>query len=119
MSINPDLFAEYWAEVDENDIVVRVIRADLTFVKSGAVGDFDNWYATSKDGTIRKNYAGAGYTYNRELDAFVEPKEGNYPDSWVLNSETAQWEAPVAHPDDGESYTWNEETQSWDAVETE
>lgn len=110
--INSDLYAEYWAEIDDNDIVVRVIRADVTFVKSGAVGDFDNWVATSKDGSIRKNFAGAGYTYNRTLDAFVEPKSNYYP-SWVLNEETARWEAPTSMPTDGKRYMWNEDSTSW------
>jgi hypothetical protein len=116
--INPDLYAEYWAEIDENNIVLRVIRANISFVKSGAVGDFDNWVSTAKDGSIRKNFAGIGFTYNEEIDAFHEPQSNYYP-SWVLNNETAQWEAPVAYPDDGERYSWDEETTSWVAAPTE
>jgi hypothetical protein len=71
------------------------------------------------NGNIRKNYAGVGYTFNEDIDAFVPPKPFN---SWILNEETAQWEAPVAMPEDAGSgdppkmYTWNEETVSWDAV---
>jgi hypothetical protein len=59
---------------------------------------------------LRKNYAGIGYIYDSERDAFYEPQP--YP-SWTLNDETCLWEAPVAYPDDGESYAWDEETTSW------
>jgi hypothetical protein len=72
------------------------------------------WKQTSYNGTFRKRYAGIGYTYNSELDAFIPPKP--YP-SWSLNTETANWDAPVAYPEGEGSYTWNEETQSWDEVE--
>ena len=77
------------------------------------------WKQTSYNGNIRKNYAGIGYSYNADIDAFVPPKPFN---SWILNAETAQWEAPVAMPEDAgtgdppKMYTWNEETTSWDAV---
>ena len=63
--------------------------------------------------SFRKNHAGVGYTYDEDRDAFIPPKSFN---SWVLNESTCQWEAPVAHPDDGERYSWNEETTSWDIV---
>jgi hypothetical protein len=62
---------------------------------------------------LRKNYAGLGFSYNRELDAFVPPKP--YA-SWVLNEETCLWEAPTAMPTDGAIYSWNESTTSWDVV---
>ena len=61
---------------------------------------------------LRKNYAGIGSTYDAERDAFYGPKP--YP-SWVLNNASCLWEAPVAHPNDGKIYTWNESTTSWDA----
>ena len=68
----------------------------------------------SLDGTpFRKNFAGIGYTYDETKNAFIAPKP--YA-SWVLNDDTCLWEAPVAYPDDGEQYTWNEDTISWDAV---
>jgi hypothetical protein len=73
------------------------------------------WKQTSYNGNFRKNYAGIGYTYNADIDAFVPPKPFN---SWTLNSDTAQWEAPTPMPDDGQMYAWNEETASWDAVTT-
>ena len=62
----------------------------------------------------RKNYAGIGYTYDATRDAFIPPQPFA---SWELNEDTCLWEAPVAYPDDGGMYTWNEETTSWDAVE--
>jgi hypothetical protein len=66
------------------------------------------------DGTpLRKNYAGIGYTYDETRDAFIAPKPYS---SWTLNEDTCLWEAPVAYPDDGKVYDWNEETTSWDEV---
>jgi hypothetical protein len=58
----------------------------------------------------RKNYAGISYTYDAERDAFIPPKP--YA-SWLLNETTCLWDSPVPYPDDGERYTWDEETQSW------
>ena len=63
---------------------------------------------------LRKNYAGIGFTYDTAKDAFIPPQP--YA-SWTLNEETCLWEAPVAYPDDGQVYTWNEDTTSWDVVE--
>jgi hypothetical protein len=65
---------------------------------------------------LRKNYPGIGYTYDRERDAFIPPKPFA---SWVLNEDTCLWDAPVAMPDDGGMYQWNESTTSWVAVEQE
>ena len=62
---------------------------------------------------FRKNHAGVGYTYDEDRDAFIPPQ--NYP-SWTLNETTCLWEAPVAYPDDGKRYTWNETTKSWDLI---
>jgi len=62
----------------------------------------------------RKNYAGIGFTYDKDRDAFIPPKPY---DSWVLNEETCLWEAPVSRPDDGKDYRWDEETTSWVVVE--
>ena len=59
---------------------------------------------------FRKNHAGIGYTYDSQKDAFIPPKPYN---SWVLNESTCNWEAPIAYPNDGQRYNWNEETQSW------
>ena len=60
---------------------------------------------------LRKNYAGIGYTYDEGRDAFIPPKPG---DSWILDEPTCTWEPPVPHPNDGNRYEWNEETQAWD-----
>jgi len=62
---------------------------------------------------FRKNHAAVGYTYDENRDAFIPPKL--YP-SWTLNEETCRWEAPVAKPDDGQRYKWNETNQSWDLI---
>ena len=118
----------HFAEIDENNIVKRVIVAGQDFIDSGAVGDSSNWIQTSyntrggvhytpnsdePDGGIalRKNYAGVGYTYDSDKDAFYDLRP--YP-SWLLNEDSCQWESPVPYPDDGSDYNWNEENQSWD-----
>ena len=62
---------------------------------------------------FRKNYAGIGYTYDIVRDAFIPPKPFG---SWTLNETSCLWEAPVAYPDDGQQYSWNEETQAWDLI---
>lgn len=62
---------------------------------------------------FRKNYAGIGYTYDESRDAFIPPKPY---DSWTLNETSCLWEAPVAYPDDGQQYSWNEETTTWDLI---
>ena len=62
---------------------------------------------------FRKNYAGIGYTYDFARDAFIPPKPF---DSWTLNENSCLWESPVAYPNDGQMYTWNEESGAWDLV---
>ena len=121
----------HFAEVDENNIVTRVIVAEQDFINSGAVGDSSNWIQTSyntkggvhytpnsnePDGGIalRKNYAGVGFTYDSDRDAFYS--EQLYP-SWTLNEDTCLWESPIPYPDDDETYNWNEEEQSWELTE--
>ena len=71
------------------------------------------WKQTSYNAKIRKNYAGVGYTYDETLDAFIPPKPF---DSWVLDTDKAQWKAPVDMPTDDKKYSWNEETKSWDVI---
>jgi hypothetical protein len=63
---------------------------------------------------LRKNFAGIGWNYDEDDDAFYAPQEFS---SWTLNTTTYLWEPPVTYPTDGELYEWNEETQTWDAVE--
>ena len=78
------------------------------------------WKQTSYNSTIRKNYAGPGYTYDEDRDAFIPPKPYN---SWILNEETCRWDPPVVRPEltneeieDKKYYNWNEETQQWDLL---
>lgn len=125
----------------ENGIVTQVIVAEQDFINTGAVGDPSSWVQTSyntrggvhygQDGqpdggvALRKNYAGIGYIYDSQRDAFYGPKPYN---SWVLDESTCYWGAPVAMPEDagtGEPprmYVWNEEayqadnTQGWQLV---
>ena len=100
----------HFAEINSDNIVQRVIVAEQNFINSGAVGDSFNWVQTSYNGNFRKNYAGTGYTYDKSKDAFIAPQP--YA-SWTLVEATCQWEAPVAYPDDGKMYTWDEDTTAW------
>jgi hypothetical protein len=107
----------------ENGLVTQVIVAEQDFINTGAVGDPTQWIQTSYNtfagahqlgGTpLRKNYAGIGYTYDSELDAFIPPKP--FP-SWMLDTETGHWHAPVAipAPKEGVTYMWNEDAQIWE-----
>jgi len=121
----------HFAELDENNIVTRVIVAEQDFINSGAVGESSNWVQTSyntrggihytpnsnepDDGiALRKNYAGTGFIYDSDRDAFYEPQPYL---SWTLNEDSCQWESPVPYPDDDKIYTWNEENQDWDLIE--
>jgi hypothetical protein len=66
---------------------------------------------TSYNGNYRKNYAGIGYTYDPERDAFIAPKPFN---KWILNEDTCQWEAPIPYPTDGLIYVWNDNRTEWE-----
>jgi hypothetical protein len=114
----------HFAELNENNIVQRVIVVDnqdcldANNVESEEVGvAFCHnllsgiWKQTSYNGSFRKNYAGNGYKYDTERDAFISPKPFN---KWVLNEETCQWEAPVAYPDDEKFYVWNDNKGEWE-----
>jgi hypothetical protein len=72
------------------------------------------WKQTSYNRNFRKNFAGVGYTYDEDKDAFIPKKPFN---SWVLNETTCLWNAPVVKPDDGQDYIWNETIQNWELVE--
>ena len=106
----------HFAEIDENNIVLRVLVGDNSLPDEGEA--FMNslggtWVKTSYNGNIRKNFAGIGYTYDAGRDAFISPKPY---ESWVLNEETCQWESPVPYPTDGVMYQWDEETTDWKAI---
>ena len=104
----------HFAKIDNTNTVTNVIVAEQDFINSGKVGDSFLWVQTSYNGNFRKNYAGVGYTYDKTRDAFIPKKP--YA-SWILNEDTCIYEAPVAYPEDGESYKWNETTTTWDLVE--
>ena len=104
----------HFAKIDSNNIVTEVIVAEQDFINSGVVGDSFLWIQTSYNNNFRKNFAGIGYTYDKTRDAFIPPQPY---ESWTLNEDTCLWECPVAYPDDGNMYNWNEETQTWDLQE--
>jgi hypothetical protein len=96
-------------EVVSNDIAITE-QAGVDFLNN-LYGTRDVWKQTSYNGNIRKNFAGIGYKYDQTRDAFIPPKPFN---SWILNETTCLWQSPIAYPDDGERYTWNETNQTWD-----
>jgi len=107
-----------------NGIVQQVIVAEPEFFDTFVDNTPGQWIQTSyntnagvhrQGGTpLRKNFAAIGHTYDSTRDAFIPPQP--YP-SWTLNEDTCSWECPVARPDDGNKYNWNEETQTWDLQE--
>lgn len=103
----------YFAKV-EKGIVTKVIVAENSFFNTFVDDSAGNWIETSVTGHIRKNYAGVGYSYDQEKDAFIAPKP--YP-SWTLNNTTCLWEAPVSYPSDGKNYNWDESSTKWVEVE--
>ena len=112
----------HFAKVNQG-IVEKVIVAEAEFFDTFVDDSPGEWIQTSKnthggqnpEGTpLRKNYAGIGFTYDAERDAFIPPKPF---DSWVLNEDTCQYDPPVEYPDDGKRYNWNEDTTSWDEVD--
>jgi hypothetical protein len=115
----------HFAKLDDASLVMEVIVVsnetlnNLPFPESEAVGvafltewsgGYTNWKQTSYSASFRKNFAGVGFTYDSVLDAFIAPKP--YP-SWLLNTETYQWEPPTPYPSDENMYNWDEATQSW------
>jgi len=117
----------HFAEVDENNIVQRVIVISQENIDSGNWGSPSSWVQTSyntrggkhynQDGVedsgvaLRYNYAGIGHTYDKIRDAFISPKPYT---SWTLDDATCQWSAPIAHPADGNGpYHWDEDTINW------
>ena len=103
----------YFAKVVDN-VVTNVLVADQDFIDNLLDTSPGRWIETFLDGSKRKNYAGIGFTYDEERDAFIAPKPFA---SWTLNEETCRWEPPVALPDTENRYTWNEETQQWDLID--
>jgi hypothetical protein len=119
----------HYAKV-ENGLVAQVIVAEQDVIDTGIFGH--GWVQTSyntrggvhynpqtgqpsddQSKALRKNYAGVGYSYDETRDAFIPPQQ--FP-SWLLDEQTCLWNAPVAYPTDGNMYSWNEQTQSWDLI---
>ena len=113
----------YFAELDDNNIVLRVIVVDDKHAEEGVAWcenfyDGGIWIQTSITGSIRKNYAGIGHIYDAERDAFIAPQP--FP-SWVLNEETCIYESPTPHPvlaedfqgHQADRYYWDEDSLSW------
>jgi hypothetical protein len=110
----------HFAQIDENNIVTRVLVIEQDVVDTGLFGEPSSFVQTSYNtqggvhklgGTpLRKNYAGIGYTYDVSRDAFIPPKPYN---SWVLNESTCLYDAPTPMPTDDKFYTWDEDTVSW------
>ena len=127
----------HFAQLDENNVVVQIIVVNnidctdgngieqeeigIAFCKN-LIGSNTVWKQTSYNNKIRKNYAGVNYRYDEALDAFIAPKP--FP-SWTLNLDTCKWVSPVPLPEDygvdldKKSYTWNENTLTWDAIISE
>ena len=114
----------HYAFLDNNNFVTEVITGkDENELLDGFSPE--EWYGnfrgqrcirTSYNGNIRKNYAGIGFYYDEERDAFIPPK---IYDSWILNEETCRWDPPVEHPNDGKIYEWNEENLTWQEISIE
>ena len=107
----------HWAEIDENNTVIRVTVGNNDEPDEGYQWLIDNlggsWIKTSYNNNIRKQYAGIGFTYDSVNDVFIVPQP--YP-SWILD-ENFDWKAPTPYPEDENNYIWNESTLSWDLVE--
>lgn len=116
----------HFAQLDENNVVLQVIvvhnnelidngqeseAKGIAFCQSLFPGT--TWIQTSYNGNFRKHFAGVGYTYDSERDAFIPPQP--YA-SWILNEETLTWEAPVPYPNDGGVYRWDGGTLSWSKI---
>lgn len=106
----------HWAEIDDNNIVLRVIVGDNDHPDEGYQWIVENlggrWVQTSYNKNFRKNFASAGMTYDNHRDAFIAPQPFA---SWSLDEETCTWKPPKPEPEDG-IYTWNEDTQEWESL---
>jgi hypothetical protein len=123
----------HFAQLDKNNRVLQVIViANSEIIDSDVLNDNDtaaeqkgiefckkllgqdtNWAKTSYNSNFRKHYAGIGYIFDSERDAFIPPKP--YP-SWELDEETCTWQPPTPYPNDGKSYIWDETTQTWQEI---
>lgn len=114
----------HFAQLDNNNIVMQVIvvhnnelledgieieERGIDFCKS-LFGSDTYWKQTSYNGNFRKNYAGIGFSYDFQRDAFIPPQP--FP-SWILDENTCRWQSPIPYPDDGKIYYWDESQQTW------
>ena len=104
----------HWAEIDNNNIVLRVLVGDNNEPDEGYSWLIENlggtWIQTSYNARIRKHYAGIGMQYDPNLDAFYSPQP--YP-SWTLDGD-CNWQPPTPRPEGEAFYTWNESTLEWE-----
>jgi hypothetical protein len=116
----------HFAKLGTGNIIerVEVVSNDIATTEQ-AGSDFlnkiyntrDVWKQTSYNNTIRKNFAGIGFNYDQQRDAFIAPKPYN---SWILNEQTCNWESPIPIPSDAsfeKRYTWNESLVNWEIIE--
>jgi hypothetical protein len=123
----------HYAYINDDNLVVEVITGINENEIVNDITDWEAFYTTQREGLravrtsyntvagehlaggtpFRGNYAGIGFTYDEDLDAFIPPKPF---DSWTLDTNTFSWVAPVPYPEDGQLYAWNEKTGAW--VET-
>ena len=125
----------HYAFINDNNTVTQVIVGRDEDDLPEGITDWEDYYGermgqtclrtsyntvanqhTAGGTPFRGNYAGIGFSYNEEEDVFVPPQP--YP-SWILSPETVSWEAPVAYPEDGEDYVWNENKKEWELVVTD
>lgn len=114
----------HFAKIDENNTVVEVLVTNNEKPEEGLLWLIEKfggtWIKTSyntiggqhlEGGTpLRKNFAGVGFTYDEDRDAFIPPKPF---ESWILNENTCLWDSPVPYPEDGKNYSWDEDSLSW------
>lgn len=118
----------HFAQLDSNNVVTQVIVVhNNELLDNGVENEAKGiafcqslfggiWKQTSYNGTIRKNFAGIGYTFDAGRNAFIPPKPYN---SWTLDESTCRWAAPVAYPTDGKKYKWDEASTNWVEVQGE
>ena len=114
----------YFAQLDDDNTVVQVIAVSNNDAPDPAPGNSEpagqafiaslgltgRWLQTSYNGHIRKNYAGIGYLYDEQRDAFIPPQP--YP-SWFLDETTCLWQPPVPYPTGDGMWSWDEDTHTW------
>ena len=121
----------HFAKLDENNLVTFVtvgrqeddgLEDELTartgdvyrqtsYNTSGGIHYTDGEPSEDQSKALRFNYAGIGFTYDADRDAFIPPQP--FP-SWVLDEDTCLWQPPLPYPEDGGNYRWDEDLFSWE-----